>query len=134
MPFFRPRSAAAVRFTLCPSSHLGRIDCLLEAEAHACERRQAGAQPRSSDAEDLPGRGIPTWVWVAGLGASAALCTAVLSPLLKMAVWQPLAAVAVALLVAVLAVRALGETDLVRLLLPQKQAPQVAMARLADSD
>ena len=50
--------------------------------------------------------------WVAGLVASAAFCTAVLVPMMHMPLYEPLAAVVLALLVAVLAVRALGETDL----------------------
>ena len=50
--------------------------------------------------------------WVAGLVASAAFCTAVLVPMMGMPLYEPLAAVVLALLVAVLAVRALGETDL----------------------
>ena len=49
---------------------------------------------------------------MAGLAASAALATAVLSPMFGLPVLEPLAAVALALFVAVLAVRALGETDL----------------------
>ena len=56
---------------------------------------------------------IPTWVWLAGLAVSAIFCTAALSPLLHMKVYEPIAAVILALLVAVLAVRALGQTDLV---------------------
>ena len=47
-----------------------------------------------------------------GLVLSAAFCTAVMTPLLHMRVYEPLAAVVLALLVAVLAVRALGQTDL----------------------
>ena len=43
---------------------------------------------------------------------SAAFCTGVMTPLLHMRVYEPLAAVVLALLVAVLAVRALGQTDL----------------------
>ena len=56
---------------------------------------------------------IPTWVWVVGLSVSAIFCTAVLAPLLHMKIYEPIAAVVLALLVAVLAVRALGQTDLV---------------------
>lgn len=66
------------------------------------------------DIEPFPNEArIPTWLWVGGLIASALFCTAVLSPMLRMKPYEPLAAVALALLVAVLAVRALGETDLV---------------------
>jgi len=55
---------------------------------------------------------IPVWWWGTGLAASTAVCTAVLSPMFQLPVWQPPVAVLLALLVAVLAVRALGETDL----------------------
>jgi len=55
---------------------------------------------------------IPSAWWVGGLAASTALCTGVLSPMFGLPLWQPLIAVAVAMLVAVLAIRALGETDL----------------------
>ncbi|BDA51281.1 Putative oligopeptide transporter YGL114W [Coccomyxa sp. Obi] len=57
-------------------------------------------------------RPIPTSWWVGGLAASTVLCTAVMVPLLGLRLHEPVAAVAVALLVAVLAVRALGQTDL----------------------
>lgn len=60
---------------------------------------------------------IPTWVWLVGLAISAIFCTAALSPLLHMKVYEPIAAVVLALLVAVLAVRALGQTDLVGLII-----------------
>ncbi|KAK9902795.1 hypothetical protein WJX75_006292 [Coccomyxa subellipsoidea] len=55
---------------------------------------------------------IPTSWWVGGLAASTVLCTAVMVPLLGLRLYEPAAAVAVALLVALLAVRALGQTDL----------------------
>jgi hypothetical protein len=50
--------------------------------------------------------------WAGGLAASSVACTAVLAPMLGLRWYEPLAAVALALLVAVLAVRALGQTDL----------------------
>ena len=43
---------------------------------------------------------------------SGAFCTALLTPMLELPIIDPLAAVGLALLVAVLAVRALGQTDL----------------------
>lgn len=55
---------------------------------------------------------IPTAWWVGGLLVSGAFCTALLTPMLNLPVIDPLAAVGLALLVAVLAVRALGQTDL----------------------
>lgn len=56
---------------------------------------------------------LPSWIWVGGLVCSGGFCTAVLSPMLNMKVYEPIAAVMLALLIAILAVRALGETDLV---------------------
>ncbi len=55
---------------------------------------------------------IPTAWWVGGLMLSGAFCTAMLTPMLDLPVIDPLTAVGLALLVAVLAVRALGQTDL----------------------
>jgi purine-cytosine permease-like protein len=55
---------------------------------------------------------VPRMWWVGGLVCSAVLCTATISPLYGLPWWQPFVAVAVGLLVSVLAVRALGETDL----------------------
>ncbi|PRP76763.1 hypothetical protein PROFUN_14888 [Planoprotostelium fungivorum] len=51
-------------------------------------------------------------VWIIGLVLSTILCIVVVSPIFKLPVWEPLLAVFMALLVSVLAVRALGETDL----------------------
>lgn len=48
----------------------------------------------------------------AGLLVSGAACAGTLTPMFDLPLRDPLAAVALALLVAVLAVRALGETDL----------------------
>lgn len=61
---------------------------------------------------DSPEQRIPTAWWVGGLLVSGAFCTALLTPMLNLPVIDPLAAVGLALLVAVLAVRALGQTDL----------------------
>ena len=58
------------------------------------------------------GQEIPTWWWVGGLCVSAVFCTCVLSPMLGLPAYEPLAAIILAVFVAVLAVRALGETDL----------------------
>lgn len=71
-------------------------------------------QTASEEETDSYHARLPTWVWVAGLLTSGIFCTAVLTPMLHMKVYEPIAAVALALLVAVLAVRALGQTDLVR--------------------
>ena len=48
----------------------------------------------------------PSW-WLSGLAASTVLCAAVLVPMFDLRLYEPFVAVAVALLVAVLAVRAL---------------------------
>mmetsp|Transcript_44105 Transcript_44105/g.64820 ORF Transcript_44105/g.64820 Transcript_44105/m.64820 type:complete len:676 (+) Transcript_44105:42-2069(+) len=54
-----------------------------------------------------------TWnIWLPGLLLASLLCSAILSPMFHMPPIQPAIAVLFSLLVAVLAVRALGETDL----------------------
>ena len=78
---------------------------------HAC-RDEKDAQETRGFASGRTCRAISTYWWVGGLVLSAAFCTAVMTPLLHMRVYEPLAAVVLALLVAVLAVRALGQTDL----------------------
>jgi len=55
---------------------------------------------------------VPRPWWVFGLIVSTILCIAVLSPIFNMPVYEPLVAVVLAMLVSILAVRALGETDL----------------------
>ena len=76
-----------------------------------CSDKEA-VQETKSVASGRPCRKISTYWWAGGLALSAAFCTAVMTPLLHMRVYEPLAAVVLALLVAVLAVRALGQTDL----------------------
>lgn len=66
------------------------------------------ALPREMD----DGRGVPRKLWLSGLMGSWVLCVAVMSPMFGLPLYQPALAVGVALLVAVVAVRALGETDL----------------------
>ena len=75
-------------------------------------RSDKEAAQETKGASGRPCRAISTYWWVGGLVLSAAFCTAVMTPLLHMRVYEPLAAVVLALLVAVLAVRALGQTDL----------------------
>jgi hypothetical protein len=65
----------------------------------------AGSFPSNSDT-------VPTAWWVGGLAASWVLCTAILVPLLQLPLYEPLVALLLAGLVALLAVRALGQTDL----------------------
>jgi OPT family oligopeptide transporter len=50
--------------------------------------------------------------WLPGLVATCVLCTAVISPMFDLPLYQPVLATVFSLLVAVLAVRALGETDM----------------------
>ena len=80
---------------------------------------QCKAQPCRRDAKSLLAareepdcRPIPTSWWVGGLAAAAVLATAILCPMMDMPAYEPLAAVVLTLLVAVLAVRALGMSDL----------------------
>lgn len=50
--------------------------------------------------------------WVGGLVVSSAVCVAIVSPLFHIPVYEPIIALILALLVSVLAVRALGETGI----------------------
>ena len=59
-----------------------------------------------------PSELVPTAWWVGGLVLSVALCVAVLSPLFRIPAWQIGTSALLACLIAVLAVRALGQTDL----------------------
>ena len=83
----------------------------LTGSLRVCSDKEA-VQETKSVASGRPCRKISTYWWAGGLALSAAFCTAVMTPLLHMRVYEPLAAVVLALLVAVLAVRALGQTDL----------------------
>lgn len=55
---------------------------------------------------------VPREWWITGLVASALLCVCVVSPMFSMPWYEPTIAVVFSTLVSVLAVRALGETDL----------------------
>ena len=77
--------------------------------ASACRTHTENDEETESNPEE---QRIPTAWWVVGLGASGLFCTALLTPMLELPIRDPLAAVGLALLVAVLAVRALGQTDL----------------------
>lgn len=74
------------------------------------------AQRSEKEAEDidpaLPHQHVPQSWWISGLVVSSAICVAVLTPLYHLPIWQPLIAIVLALFVSVLAVRALGETDI----------------------
>jgi len=59
-----------------------------------------------------PEQQVPRAWWISGLIASTLVCMCTVSPMLSMPLYQPLIAVIVACLTSVLAVRALGETDL----------------------
>ena len=55
---------------------------------------------------------VPNSWWMSGFGLSGALCVGLLSVVFDLPVYQGIAALLLAALVSVLAVRALGETDL----------------------
>eukprot|EP01133_Synstelium_polycarpum_P015631 gene15631-18571_t len=55
---------------------------------------------------------VPRSWWIGGLVISSITCVAIVSPLFKIKVYETLIAIILALLTSVLAVRALGETDL----------------------
>jgi OPT family oligopeptide transporter len=55
---------------------------------------------------------VPSPWWAGGFAASLVLCVAVVSPLFGLPAWQTVVAVLLSCLVAILAVRALGQTDL----------------------
>jgi len=59
----------------------------------------------------LPSQSVPHWVWIVGLIVSCALCVGIVTPLFDIPFYDPLIAVVMSLLVCILAVRALGETD-----------------------
>ncbi len=74
--------------------------------------RRTNTEVEDDQEHDSAEERIPTAWWVGGLVLSGAFCTAMLTPMLDLPLIDPLAAVGLALLVAVLAVRALGQTDL----------------------
>jgi len=54
---------------------------------------------------------VPHWLWITGLIVSSGLCVGIVTPLFNIPWYDPLIALLMSLLVSVLAVRALGETD-----------------------
>jgi len=59
-----------------------------------------------------PADRVPTWMWAGGIVVSCALCWAIIVPLVGMKFYEPPVALAFAALTTILAVRALGVTDL----------------------
>jgi uncharacterized oligopeptide transporter (OPT) family protein len=59
-----------------------------------------------------PAHQVPHSWWIIGLIVSTGLCVSILAPMFSMPVYEPVVGVAVALLVSILAVRSLGETDI----------------------
>ena len=59
-----------------------------------------------------PSELVPVSWWAGGLALGVGLCVAVLAPLFAIPAWQVLTSALLACLIAVLAVRALGQTDL----------------------
>ena len=55
---------------------------------------------------------VPTSWWLGGLCAAVVLVVSIFSPMFDLQIWQTLTAVLLSCLVAILAVRALGQTDL----------------------
>jgi putative OPT family oligopeptide transporter len=55
---------------------------------------------------------VPSSWWMSGAFASLVVCAAIISPLFSIPIWQVVLAVSLSCLTAVLAVRALGQTDL----------------------
>ncbi|KAL6065382.1 Succinate dehydrogenase iron-sulfur subunit [Balamuthia mandrillaris] len=78
--------------------------------------RRANKHNPSKQEEDEdpapPNQQVPRSWWLTGLVLSSLLCWAVVTPLFSLPIYEPILAVIIALLVSVLAVRALGETDL----------------------
>jgi uncharacterized oligopeptide transporter (OPT) family protein len=76
--------------------------------------RGAAADATGDDPVEVapPSHLVPTRWWAGGAVAATALCVAVVSPLFEIPAWQVTLAVAFSCLVAVMAVRALGQTDL----------------------
>eukprot|EP00124_Ichthyophonus_hoferi_P004526 Ihof_evm2s511 gene=Ihof_evmTU2s511 len=55
---------------------------------------------------------VPDWWWITGLTGSVFLCILIDAPLFRMPIWQPLVGVLLGCMVSLIAVRALGDTDL----------------------
>ena len=55
---------------------------------------------------------IPTYWWVGGLICSMLACVAIDSPLFHMPLWEPFLALLIGIVVSIVAIRALGDTDM----------------------
>ena len=86
--------------------------CNVTHKPYSLSSHRTNTEIEDDQEHDTAEERIPTAWWVGGLVLSGAFCTAMLTPMLDLPVIDPLAAVGLALLVAVLAVRALGQTDL----------------------
>lgn len=64
------------------------------------------------DPAEEAGENVPTMFWVVGLALGTAACAVALSVMFNSPIYEPLVAVMLSCLVAVVAARALGETDL----------------------
>eukprot|EP00884_Botryococcus_braunii_P006444 jgi/Botrbrau1/15800/Bobra.4_1s0150.2 len=86
---------------------------LLRSLLRSRRRRRAGQGAHAEDEDPYPASGrVPRGWWMGGLAASSIACTGILAGMLHLPAYEPLAALALAGLVALLAVRALGETDM----------------------
>merc|ERR1712228_791754 len=73
---------------------------------------RSGPKPAGALEVARPSELVPTVWWASGIVAATALAVSVLSRMFQVSLWQVTAAVLLSCLVAVLAVRALGQTDL----------------------
>lgn len=82
-------------------------------DGESIERGFRSTEGGEEEEDPCPPSGrVPRSWWVGGLAASSIACTAILSGMLGLPAYEPLAALGVAGLVALLAVRALGQTDM----------------------
>ena len=95
---------------------IDQVAAAAKATSGSPRSKGGGGASSSSKGHDVevapPSQLVPTSWWLAGVVGATALCAAVVSPLFGIPPYQIVVAVALSCLVAVLAVRALGQTDL----------------------
>ena len=95
---------------------IDQVAAAAKAASSSPRSKGGGGASSSSKGHDVevapPSQLVPTSWWLAGVVGATALCAAVVSPLFGIPPYQIVVAVALSCLVAVLAVRALGQTDL----------------------
>ena len=121
-----PRTAAARHADVAPADIPGDVELVLPSRSDASSSHSdeptlerappLDGAPRALRADRYevasPSELVPSSWWLGGLMLSVALCVAVLSPLFHIPAWQIGISALLACLIAVLAVRALGQTDL----------------------